>query len=476
MTRSIIRLSGVLAVLLIALLANLTYIQVFKADEYRTATGNSRAVLEEYSRERGPILVGREAVAESVETDGELKYLRRYPQGELYAPATGFYSQVYGATGIEKAENKVLSGVDDRLLFDRLQQLFAGRDPQGGAVTLTLDAAAQQAAFAGLAGRPGAVAALNPRTGEILALAQSPSFDPNQLSSHRSKQIRDYYSTLTEDPTEPLLNRPLAAVDPPGSVFKVITAAAALESGRFTPQTVIPGPRTYTLPGTAVELNNASRTECGPGGKVTLTEALVVSCNTAFAWLANQLGDDAMRAQAERFGFGTSFEMPMPAAAGRYPDDPDPAQTALTGIGQFEVRASALNMAQVAATVAQNGSVMNPYLVKEISSPDLRVLDSTSPSTFGQAMSPEHSEELTQMMVQTVERGTASGGAIPGVSVAGKTGTAETGNSADTVWFISFAPAENPQVAVAVVLQGAGGSGGSLSAPIAKSVMEAVLN
>lgn len=209
---------------------------------------------------------------------------------------------------------------------------------------------------------------------------------------------------------------------------------------------------------------------------MTLTEALVVSCNTAFAWLANQLGDDALRAQAEKFGFGTSFDVPMPAAAGRYPDNPDPAQTALTGIGQFEVRASALNMAQVGAAIAQNGSVMNPYLVKEISSPDLRVLDTTSPTTFGQAMSPEHAEELTQMMIQTVERGTASGGAIPGVSVAGKTGTAETGNSADTVWFTSFAPAENPQVAVAVVLQGAGGSGGSLSAPIAKAVMEAVLN
>ncbi len=476
MTRSIIRLSAVLAVLLIALLANLTYIQVFKSDDYRTASGNSRAILEEYSRERGPILVGREAVAESIETDGELKYLRRYPQGEVYASATGFYSQVYGATGIEKAENPVLSGFDDRLLFDRLQQLFGGRDPQGGGVTLTLDAAAQEAAFAGLAGRPGAVAALNPSTGEILALAQSPSYDPNLLSSHRSRQIRDYYRQLTADPAEPLLNRPLAAVDPPGSVFKIVVAAAALESGRFTPQTVIPGPAEYVLPGTETVLRNASRTECGPNGKVTLTEALVVSCNTAFAWLANQLGDDAVRSQAERFGFGHSFDVPMAAAAGRYPDNPDPAQTALTGIGQFDVRASALNMAQVSAAVAQNGSVMNPFMVKEISSPDLRVLDTTTPTTYGQAMSPQNAEALTDMMVQVVERGTGSGGAIPGVRVAGKTGTAETGNSADTVWFTSFAPAGDPQVAVAVVLQGAGGSGGSLAAPIARSVMEAVLN
>lgn len=476
MTRSLTRLSGVFAVLLIALLANLTYVQMFKADEYRTASGNARALLQEYSRERGPILVGRKAVAKSVETDGDLKYLRTYSNGPLYASATGFYSQVYGATGIEKAENRVLSGTDDRLLFDRLQQLIAGRDPQGGAVTLGLNSAAQEAAFAGLAGRPGAVAAIEPRSGRILALAQSPSFDPNRLSSHNSRDIQRYYKELTSDPAEPLLNRPLASANPPGSTFKVVVAAAALESGDFTPQSVIPGPATYTLPGTSVELNNASRTACSPSGKVTLTEALVVSCNTSFAWLADQLGDDAIRAQAEKFGFGTSFDVPMPAAAGRYPADPDPAQTALTGIGQYDVRATALTMAQVAAGVAQAGAVMYPNLVTEIASPDLTVLDTTVPELFDQAMTPEKARELTEMMVQVVNRGTGGNGAIPGVRVAGKTGTAENGQGEpDTVWFISFAPAEAPEVAVAVVLEKSGGSGNSLAAPIARSVMEAVL-
>lgn len=215
MTRSIIRVTLIMAVLLVAVLINITYIQVFKADDYRTAAGNSRAILEEYSRERGPILVGREQVAKSVETGGELRYERDYPQGPMYAPATGFYSQVYGATGIEKAENPVLSGTDDRLLFDRLRQLLTGQNPQGGAVTLTLDGNAQSAAFSGLGGRNGAVAALDPKTGAILALASSPSFDPNQLSSHNSKQITSYYNQLTSDPNQPLLNRPLVATNPP---------------------------------------------------------------------------------------------------------------------------------------------------------------------------------------------------------------------------------------------------------------------
>ncbi|MDP4014242.1 MAG: penicillin-binding transpeptidase domain-containing protein [Candidatus Nanopelagicales bacterium] len=476
MTRSIIRLSGVLAALLIAVIANLTYIQAFQANEYRTAAGNARAIMDEYSRERGPILVGREAVARSVRTKGKLKYLREYPQGDLYAPATGFYSQVYGATGIEKFENPILSGLDDRLIFDRLQQLFAGRDPQGGSVTLTLNAAAQQAAFSGLAGRNGAVAAINPSTGELLALVQSPSFDPNKLSSHNSKSIQATYEELIKDPNDPLLNRPLAAADPPGSSFKVVVSAAALESGRFTPDTVIPGPAAFTLPGTTTKVRNASRAACGPNDKVTLAEALVVSCNTAFAWLATQLGDDAIRAQADKFGFGHSFDVPMPAVAGRYPENPDVAQTGLTGIGQFDVRASALNMAQVMAAIANQGLTMNPYLVRELGSPSLAVLDKSEPRAYQQAMDPVNATTLMQMMVAVVEKGTGSSAAIPGIRVAGKTGTAENGpNEPTTAWFIAAAPADSPQVAVAVVLQKSGGSGNSSAGPIARAVMQAVL-
>lgn len=473
MTRSIIRVSAVMAILLLAVIANITYVQVFKADDYRNASGNARAILQEYSRERGPILVGREAVAKSIETSGDLKYQREYPRPELYAPATGFYSQVYGATGIERAENSVLSGTDDRLLFDRLQQLFAGRDPQGGAVTLGINAAAQSAAFNGLGGRPGAVAAIAPKTGQILTLAQSPSFDPNRLASNDSKEVTQYYNSLIDDPNQPLLNRPLVSTNPPGSVFKVVTAAAALESGRFNPQSSVPCPAKYRLPGTSVDIGNAFS---GDLGNISLTEALTVSCNTAFAWLANQLGDDAMRAQSEAFGFGTSFEVPMPAAAGRYPENPDVAQTAITGYGQGDVQTTALNMAQVAAAIANSGLTMAPYLVTEISGPDLKVLDTTTPESFQQAMSADNARDLTAMMVSVVQSGTGSNGRISGVRVAGKTGTAETTEGApNTTWFIAFAPADNPEVAVAVVLEEAGGGGNSTSGPIARSVMEAIL-
>lgn len=473
MTRAIIRVGGGLAVLLLAALVNITYIQFFKADEYRAASGNARAILEEYSRERGPILVGREAVAQSTETDGDLKYLRQYSNGNLYASATGFYSQVYGATAIERAENSVLSGTDDRLLFDRLQQLFAGRDPQGGAVTLGVNAAAQRAAFEGLAGRKGAVAAIEPHTGKLLALVQSPSFDPNRLSSHNSKEITAYYDELTADPNNPLLNRPLVSTQPPGSTFKVVVAAAALESGNYTPQSVVPCPANYQLPGTSVKIRNSGGKAFGD---ITLAEALSVSCNTAFAWLANQLGDDAIRDQSEAFGFGTSFEVPMPAAAGRYPEDPDAAQTALTGYGQGDVQATALNMAQITASIANSGVTMAPYLVSEIRGPDLKVLDTTEPETFERAMSTIHAKELNDMMVGVVQRGTGSNAQIPGVRVAGKSGTAETVQGApNTPWFISFAPADAPEIAVAVVLEESGGGGNGECAPIARAVMEAVL-
>ena len=403
-----------------------------------------------------------------------------YAKGPEYAPATGYYSIVYGATGIEKAENSVLSGSDDRFFVDRLQQLFAGRQPKGGAVALTLDAAAQQAAFRGLAGRRGAVVAIEPTTGAILALASSPSFDPNLLSSHTPSAIREAYAKYDADPAKPMLNRPLVMSLPPGSTFKLVTAAAALESGKFTPDTEIPGPATYKLPGSTRELRNWSGEACGPDGTVTLSEALAISCNTAFAWLGNQLGNEALAAQAEKFGFNNSFSVPLKAAASRYPVDADPAQTALSAIGQFDVRATALQMAMVGAGIGNNGVTMNPYLVSRILGPDLAGLEESTPSRFQQAMSAQNAMQEMAMMVNVVENGTGYNAKIPGVRVGGKTGTAQTGtNSKPHAWFVGVAPAESAKVAVAVVLENGGGaaevSGNALAAPIARDVMEAVL-
>ncbi|MBI1377919.1 MAG: penicillin-binding protein 2 [Frankiales bacterium] len=483
MIRSLRRLSLVLGVLLVALLANLTYLQYFAAADIRAQSGNSRVLLEEYSRERGPILLGSTAIASSIPTKDQLKYLRQYSNGALYAPATGFYSVVYGATGIERTEDAVLAGSDDRFFVDRVQQLFAGRGVRGGAVRLTLDPAAQKAAYDGLAGRTGAVAAIDPRTGAILALVSSPSFDPNKLSSHDVAGIRTAYNAYLKDPGQPMLNRPLVMTLPPGSTFKLVTAAAALESGRYTPSTVVPGPAKLKLPDTTRELNNWSGTACGPGNKTTLANALAISCNTAFASIGLDLGADAIRTQAEKFGFGTSFEVPLRAAASRFPADPDLPQTAMSAIGQYDVAATALQMAMVGAGIADNGQVMSPYLVSQTLSPDLAVLANAEPTPFAQAMSPANASALLGMMVGVVDHGTGSNARIPGVVVGGKTGTAQQApGQPPHAWFVGVAPADRPgaaQVAVAVVLQNGGGaaevSGNKLAAPIARAVMEAIL-
>lgn len=479
MSRQIRRLAAVLGFLLVALLVNATVIQVVLAGDYRDRPGNQRVLLEEYDKERGPILVGTNAVARSVETGNALRYLRTYDNGPLYAPVTGFYSLVYGATGIERQENRVLTGRSDLFFVDRTQQLFAGRQPRGGAVTTTIDARAQRAAFEGLKGKVGAVVAIEPSTGRILASVQSPSFDPNRLSSHDPAEIRTYYDGLKADPRKPLLNRPVVNLNPPGSTFKIVTAAAALASGRFTPDSILPGPRTYTLPLTEVELGNWNDQACGPDGKVTLRRALEISCNTAFAWLGNQLGADALRAQAQAFGFDEAFQIPLKAATSRFPEAPDEPQTALSAIGQYDVRATALQMAMVAAAVGNGGTTMRPYLVQEVRGPDLAILKTTEPIPYDEALTPVEAAELTEMLVGVVENGTGTNAAISGVEVAGKTGTAQTGNDRPNVaWFVSFAPAKSPQVAVAVVIEEAGTaevSGNALAAPIARSVMRAVL-
>lgn len=479
MNRPIRRIGLVLGVLLVALIANVTIIQVVLAGDYRDRPGNQRVLLEEYDRERGPILVGTNPVARSEETGNSLRFLRVYDNGQLYAPVTGFYSLIYGATGLERTENRVLTGTSPLFVVDRAEQLFAGREPRGGAVTTTINARAQRVAFAGLEGKRGAVVAIEPATGRILVSVQSPSFDPNILSSHDPEAIREYYAALEADPAKPLLNRPIVSLNPPGSTFKVVTAAAALASGRFTPESVIPGPRSYNLPNSIKKIRNWNGLPCGPDGLVTLREALAISCNTAFAWLGNELGAEALRAQAEAMGFDHEFAVPLRASTSRFPENPDEPQTAMSAIGQFDVRATALQMAMVAAAVGNNGRLMEPYLVQEVRGPDLAILKTTQPTEFAQAMTPLDAVQLTEMLVNVVDNGTGSNARIPDVKVAGKTGTAQTGNDNPAVaWFIAFAPAQSPEVAVAVVVEDAGApevSGNQLAAPIARDVMEAVL-
>ncbi|MGZ4614889.1 MAG: peptidoglycan D,D-transpeptidase FtsI family protein [Actinomycetes bacterium] len=478
MNKPLRRLAVAVMVMFGLLLLNANYIQVVRAQSLHNDTHNPRLILEEYSRERGPIVVGGKQVARSVSTTDRLKYKRVYTQGKLYAPATGFYSLVYGASGIEAAENSILSGTDSSLFVRRVVDLLSRQPPRGGSVSLTLNAKAQKAAYDGLHGRKGAVAAVDPTTGAILALVSSPSYDPNLLASHDTAAVRANYKKLSEDPANPMLNRALRETYTPGSTFKVVTSAAALENG-MTPDSKVYNGAALDLPQTTSNLPNENGRPCVPG-TATLKDALAYSCNAAFGKIGLDLGATTLADQAKKFGFDQAFTIPMRSAISTFPDNLNPPQTAQSAIGQFSVRATPLQMALVAAATANNGKLMNPYLVQEVRAPDLSPLSVTKPTEFGQAMSPQSAQELTDMMVNVVEHGTGTNGQIPGVRVAGKTGTAQQGGGRRPhAWFISFAPAENPKVAVAVVIENGGNaseiSGNQLAAPIANDVMRAVL-
>jgi peptidoglycan glycosyltransferase len=472
--------------LFLALMANASYLQFWEADDLNKDPRNRRIIEAAYSRERGAILVGRDPVAESVPSDDEYKFQRTYPEPFLYAPVTGFFS-FYTQTGLERTQNEVLSGEDPRLFVTRLVDMLSNQDNQGGSVEVTLDPAAQAAAYDGLRNNlpgdvEGSVVALEPTTGKVLAMVSLPSYDPNKLASHDLQQVDDVYQRLLDDPREPLINRATSKRLPPGSTFKLVTAAAAIESGLYGADDDVPAGTTYDVPQTSSDISNDGRTQCDPP-RIPFATAMAFSCNTTFARLANEVGAEKMREQAEAFGFNSQYFEDLPQAESVYPEDPNEPETAQTGIGQFEVSATPLQMAMVAAGIANDGVVMRPYLVNKVQSADYQDLEQTEASELSRAISASTAEDLTQLMVATVDEGTANPAAIPGQVVAGKTGTAQSGveDVPPYAWFVSFAPAENPQVAVAVVIESASGidrgeiAGGVYGGPIAKAVMEAVL-
>ena len=462
-------------VLFTLLIVNANYIQVVRSDELRNDPGNTRVLAEEYNRERGSIVVaGGNEIARSVPTDDILNYLRQYPEGPLWAPVTGYYSVIYGNTLMERAANEVLSGTDPRLTLRRLTDLFTGRDPQGGDVVLTLDPAVQRAAMAGLEGLTGAVVALDPQTGAVLGLASTPTFDPNQLSSHDPDAIRAYAEELENREPDPRLNRAIRDNYPPGSVFKVIVSAAALESG-LEPDTEIDAPDVLTLPGTNTQLENFGGSSCDPDERQPLIEALTISCNTAFALLGIEVGEEAVRETAERFGLdGEKRSIPLEVVPSGIGDPENEAQLGVTSIGQQDVVVTPLQAAMIAAAVANDGDLMQPYMVDQVRAPDLSVIDRTEPEVLSEATSEDVAADLTEMMVSVVANGSGRAAQLPGMQVAGKTGTAENAGP-DHNWFVGFAPADDPRIAVAVFVANGGGTGGDVSAPIARDVMAAYL-
>ncbi len=458
------------------LFINLNYVQVVQADKLRRNEGNQRLLLQTYERQRGSIVVDGKAIATSTATNDKLKYLRQYPAGPLYGPMTGYYSLVYGASSIEKAQDSVLSGEDDRLFVRRVSDLVTGREPRGGNVVLTLDPAGQATATRLLGNRKGSVVALDPRTGAILAMVTSPSFDPNPLSSHDPVKIKAAWDAINARPVNPLLNRALNETYPIGSTMKVIIAATALQNG-YTPNTVVPAPRTYTPPQTTVPLPNYDGTSCSGSGQQTLLDALRVSCNTAFAQLGVKLGADKIKDQASRFGVGESgLTVPMKVSTSELGDLADPPKLAQSAIGQRDVRFTPLQNAMVASAVANDGVLNRPYVVKEVQAPDLTTLSRTETEVLNRPMTPGIAAALQSMMRAVVDDGTGTNARINNMVVGGKTGTAQSAG-ADHGWFIGYAGPNNesPPVAIAVVLENAGRGGSRNASALAGQVMAAIL-
>ena len=482
MNSAIRRLAVAAIILMLALMANSTYLQAFRASDLNGRNDNRRVRDSQFSVDRGPILIGSTPIAESKKSNDRFEYQRSYRLGPQYAAVTGYYSYLYGRLGIELNQNSQLNGSDPSMAFRRVVDVITNRRQQGASVTLTLNATAQLAAYNALGDKKGAVVAIEPKTGKVLALVSRPSYDPNQLASHDLDKVNEAWKKLTEDKNRPMSNRAARELYPPGSTFKLVTAAAALSSGKYTPETQVRSPAQLDLPQTTVKLVNENGRNCGGSDNATLTVALRNSCNTAFGSIGLDLGADALREQAEKFGFGERLLPELGAVASQFPADPNAPQVAQSAIGQFDVQATPLEMAMVAAGIANGGEVMKPYLVQNVKTADLKTVSETKPESLHQAITPEVASQLTQMMVDVVQNGTGKPGQINGVQVAGKTGTAQTSpEKPPFAWFTAFAPANDPKIAVAVMIEDAGVarddiSGGKLAAPVAKKVMEAVLS
>ncbi len=531
MNRPIRKVAVALLVLLAAMFVNLNFVQVVKGSDYRNDPDNKRVLLAEYSNPRGQLIVQGTAVAASRATPDELKYLRTYPKGPEYAAVTGYYSFIYGTSAMENAENSVLSGDDPRLFGSQLADLFTGRNPRGGSVELTLNKAAQAAAYQAMKNpngtfRRGAVVALDPSTGAVLAVVSTPSYDPNRLSSHDADKIDAYYQSLQpksgeQNPPNPMLNRAFNQLYAPGSVFKVIDSAAALKLG-VKPNQSIAAPNAYwpfepkrtdKCPANhqAACVENFEGETCQNGTTATLAFALAKSCNTAFAALAvGKLKGKAIKDEAALFGFdGPQLETPLGvtrSTVGSAADLSDPAALAQTSFGQRDVRMTPLQGAMISAAVANQGTLMQPYLVKKELGPNLSVLKETQPKELSQVIDPTLDGDLQELMRGVVVNPEGTGAPanitdIPGVTVGGKTGTADTGfcqvgskvgpcsddafqNGTPTpphAWFSGFALQNgDPKIAVAVIIENGGvngneTTGGLAAAPVAKQVMEAYL-
>ncbi|ATL64892.1 peptidoglycan D,D-transpeptidase FtsI family protein [Nocardia terpenica] len=479
------RVAMAVMLMIVALLLNATYVQVIKADSLRNDPRNSRVLLDEYSRQRGQISAGGTVLAGSVATDDRYKYLRTYPTDPAaFAPVTGYYSMQNGSTGLEHAEDSVLNGSDSQLFGRRLIDLVSGRDPRGGNVVTTINPVMQKVAYDQLTskGYTGSVVAIEPSTGRILTMVSTPSYDPNRLSTHDGAKSTQASEQLNSDQQQPMLNRAVSQIYPPGSTFKVVVAAAALTAG-IKPTDQFTAAPNITLPGTNTTLENYNGTPCGGGPTASMADAFAYSCNTAFAEIGMKVGASKLKDQASYFGIGAHTGIPIQWADSTVGNIPDNAALAQSSIGQRDVALTPLDDAVIAATVANGGVRMEPHLVDQLQGPDLSELSHTKPTSVGQAISAPVASELTTMMLASEQHTTGGTDPRP-YQIASKTGTAEHGtdprNTPPHAWYIAFAPAQNPKIAIAVIVENGGdralaATGGSVAAPLARAVLDAGL-
>lgn len=474
MNRQIRAVSLLAGLMFLALMVNLTGSAMFRQASLNNDPHNVRVRDAEFSQNRGNILVGSRPIATTTSSNGKFAYQRVYLSGPKYAPITGYYSYYYGRSMLEQTQNAQLTGTSDAQWLSRITGTLSGHKPEGGSITTTINAKAQDAAWDGLKGKKGAVVALDYTTGAVLAMASSPSYDPNELASHHLNDTTRAWKNLVADPSSPLSNRATREIYPPGSTFKLVTAAAALQNG-YHPNSMVDSPENWILPGTRTPLTN--ETNCG-GSRITLAHALDISCNTAFGKVGVSLGQDKIRDQAERFGFGKVVNSDVSSVASRFPQNLTDAQLAQSSIGQYDVAASPLQMAMVTAGIANDGKLMTPYLTAQVRASNLQVVSEHHPKQMSQPMTKESAEQLKAMMVSVVNNGTGKRARINGTTVGGKTGTAQTvQGKAPYAWFVGWS--DNPHVAVAVFIQSLDTaineiSGGRLAAPIARDVIEAM--
>lgn len=477
MSKSIRRLTSFILIMFLTLFAFATGIQVFQADSLISDGRNVRVSYDSYKTLRGTILVESNPIASSFEVDDNFRYQRQY-ESEVYSHLTGYFSLFQGSTGIEREMSNFLSGQSSAQFFDQINAVLSGTPISGANVELTIDGDLQQEAWDALGNNKGSVIAIDPKSGEIKALVSKPGFDANLLASHSFSSSSSAYEELLTDPDDPLINRSISGDQyHPGSVFKMVVAAAAFESGRFDPDSEFENPDFLRLPGSFSRIQNANDSTCGEGETVTLRTAFVKSCNIPFAELGMQLGADELRVQSELFGFGRSVDIPMPVSASIFPADLNEAQTALVSFGQYDLRSTPMQMAMVTSAIANQGIIYSPQLIDRVVSNNLELLSDPAPQVFGSPISQSTAGLLTQMMFESVEVGAAGNAKIPGMAVAGKTGTAENGlGQPYTYWFTGFAPAENPELVVTVVVEGVDQSatGNSLAAPIGRKLLESV--